>query len=134
MKSRLIFLIGLVSFALQAQGRSLYNGPFLSKTVGSTSCFITPTYVKKFVKDKEDTAELSLDAEEMSRAIMAASKQPLFTRGLHIRATDPAVVISAGDTRNKVKLFSLFVDSSKIVMRKGDDARDLIQLVRELCD
>lgn len=116
----LTFILSIPTFAT-----SPVYGPFLNLTVGEKNCHIRPNSVNK------------LNAAKLASSIRKASKRNSKAGALHVVATNPPIVHSAGissaDPSQAVKVFKLRMDGSRITVRQGSDAADLIETIDELC-
>ena len=122
----------ILSFGVQGMATSPYYGPWASKTVGSYSCRIKPhaAVIKK--NGVTTTVRLNMTPAKLRAMIIGAGEGTLVTTGLHMRKTDPAVVIEAG-VFPEVQAFTVYRDSSRIVKKSSDQAAALIKWVNSVC-
>lgn len=132
--------IAAVLLVSSAHATQPITGPYIYKTLGKpgtdakwASCLVLPGQVirENGAGDRE-VVSVKLDAQEMETAIRVAVKSSLETGGIHIMATNPAVRVSVG-VFPKIGETLLFEDASRIMVRKGTDARDLIMTAKNLC-
>lgn len=135
-------LVALCALILGAQGalaKSADGGPFLSRTLkykdgSQITCFILANGFK-VTKSNGTTASfpLNLNAKELSKAIVEASRQPYIKTAIYRTSSDPKVIIRAGDLGANVDPFPLYAHDSARFQRSGKDALELIKEVRAIC-
>lgn len=129
---KFITVIASLLMALTSQAVSLYHGPYLYKEIGKNTCSVKPGHVTLIQNEVKTTYAISLDYNEMKKAIFSAHAAPMKKVGVHVRATNPPVKIGAGVSPDLFS-FDLYVDGSSISRRQGQDALDLIRLVNKYC-
>jgi hypothetical protein len=125
-----LFLISV--FSVQALSTSLYHGPWVTKTVGTSTCRIKPNAAIIKKNGSTHVVKLNLDYAKLTAMITAASRANLVTGGLHIKKTDPAVVFEAG-VSPEIAPFTFYKDASRILKKSGPDAEALIKMVKSIC-
>jgi hypothetical protein len=140
MKPILITLL-LVFASFASHATSTYDGPVLSKQVGTSYCKLYPDgirIIKSNIKTMKAPYSLVADEGLMSSdkiyfLIQDAAKQDLEQTGKHIMATDPAIYITASTAESTSAFYVLKADESVIFTRSGNEAAQLIELIERNC-
>jgi hypothetical protein len=140
MKPILVTLL-LVFASFASHATPMYDGPVLSKQVGTSYCKLYPDgirIIKPNIKTMKAPYSLAEDEELMSNdeiyyLIKAANNQDLKQTGKHFMATDPAIYLTASTAESTSAFFVLKADESAIFTRSGSEAAQLIELIERNC-